>query len=79
MPKPLSLVRKRVGRPPTGMAPSLTFRCPSNLIGKLDTWIAALPPPQPSRSEALRRILAQVLGGDAGSVPAEDMNASNDE
>ena len=44
-----------------------------------DAWIADLPEPKPSRPEAIRRILADALGADAGSIPVEELNASNDE
>ena len=47
----------------------------------IDAWIAAHPEPRPSRPEAIRRILAEALGKpvDAGSIAAEDLNASNDD
>ena len=50
-------------------------------ISALDAWIAAQPEPRPSRPEAIRRMLAEALGkpADAGSIAAEDLNASNDE
>jgi len=51
-----------------------------SLLDKLDAWIARQPEPRPSRPEAIRRIVSDALGGtDAGSIPAEDLNASNDE
>jgi hypothetical protein len=42
------------------------------------SWIAAHPEPSPSRPEVIRRILGQALGklADAGSIPAENLNAS---
>ena len=45
------------------------------------TEIAAQPEPRPSRSEAIRRLLAKALGkpADAGSTVAEDIKASKDE
>ena len=50
------------------------------LLVKLDAWIAEQPDPHPSRSEAIRRILAQALESfGAGSIPVEELNASNDE
>ena len=50
------------------------------LLDKVDAWIASQPEPRPARPEAIRRILADALGGtDAGSIAAEDLNASNDE
>jgi len=53
---------------------------PANLSA-LDDWISAQPEPRPSRPEAIRRILAEALAKpvDAGSIAAEDLNASNDE
>jgi hypothetical protein len=50
-------------------------------LESLDAWIAAQPEPQPSRPEAIRRLLAEALGksADAGSIAAEDLNASSDE
>ena len=51
------------------------------LIDRLDAWIVAQPEPRPSRPEAIRRLLDEALGkpADAGSIAAEDLNASNDE
>ena len=50
------------------------------LAAALDAWIGAQPGPPPSRAEAIRRLLAEALGvGDAGSIPLEELNASNDE
>jgi hypothetical protein len=58
----------------------LNFRSPPDLTARIDAWISRQPEPRPSRSEAIRRILADALGGtDAGSIPVEDLNASNDE
>lgn len=80
MAKSISVLRKKRGRPATGVDPMLNFRSPRDLTTKIDAWIAAQPEPRPSRSEAIRRILAQALGGtDAGSIPVEELNASNDE
>ena len=59
----------------------LNFRSPSDLTAKVDSWIAAQPEPQPSRSEAIRRILADALAkpADAGSIPLDEVSATNDE
>jgi hypothetical protein len=59
----------------------LAFRSPPDLTAALDAWIAAHPEPRPVRSEAIRRLLAQALNkpADAGSIDAQDLNASNDE
>jgi hypothetical protein len=57
------------------------FRMPIALSRAVDAWIAVQPEPQPSRPEAIRRLLAEALmkPADAGSIAAEDLNASNDE
>jgi hypothetical protein len=54
---------------------------PIALSRAVDAWIAVQPEPQPSRPEAIRRLLAEALmkPADAGSIAAEDLNASNDE
>ena len=76
---PLSKKQKR-GPAPTGKGTLIGVRLqPSDLSG-LDAWIAAQAEPQPSRPEAIRRILADALaGGGTTSIAVEDLNASNDE
>jgi hypothetical protein len=55
-------------------------RIERSLLVKLDAWIAEQPQPHPSRSEAVRRILAQALAPvGSESIPIEELNASNDE
>jgi hypothetical protein len=51
------------------------------LLSAIAGWIAKQPEPRPSRPEAIRRILSEVLGMVAkpGPIAAEDLNASNDE
>jgi hypothetical protein len=39
----------------------LNFRSPHELTAKLDAWIAKQPEPQPSRSEAIRRLVEKGL------------------
>jgi hypothetical protein len=60
------LVRVRLDRP---------------LLDALNAWIATQPEPRPSRPRAIRRVLADALGvvNGAGTIAAEDLNASNDE
>jgi hypothetical protein len=59
---------------------SETLTLTAELSGALDAWIGAQPEPRPSRAEAIGRLLAEALGvGDAGSIPVEELNASNDE
>jgi hypothetical protein len=56
------------------------LKLPLELLAALDAWIGRQPEPRPSRTEAIYRVLAEALGvPDAGSIPAEDLNASNDE
>jgi hypothetical protein len=57
------------------------FRISTELASRIDAWIAAQPDPKPSRPEAIRRLAEKALEkpADAGSIAAEDLNASNDE
>ena len=67
------------GRPRTDATPVMV-RLPPPALSALDAWISRQPEPRPGRPEAIRRILAEAIGGaDAGSIAAEDLNASNDE
>ena len=81
MTKSITDTQKKRGRPATGVTPISNLRLAPELRAKIDAWIAAQPEPQPSRSEAIRRLLAQALDkpADAGSIATEDLNASNDE
>jgi hypothetical protein len=81
MAKSIAVKPKKRGRPATGRDPLLAFRSPPDLTEKIDAWIGRQPQPRPARSEAIRRLLAEALGKpvDAGSIAAEDLNASNDE
>ena len=69
----------RRGRPEVD-SEEVRARMDRSLLDRIDAWIASQPDPRPSRPEAIRRILADALGGtDAGSIAVEDLNASNDE
>jgi hypothetical protein len=72
--------KKKIGRPKVD-SELLRARMERALIDRLDAWIASQPDPKPSRPEAIRRLVEKVLEkpADAGSIPAEDLNASNDE
>jgi len=73
-------IQKLRGRPKVGKTPISAVRLPDGLRAKIDAWIAAQSEPRPSRSEAIRRLVEQALGGtDAGFIAIEDLNASNDE
>jgi Arc/MetJ-type ribon-helix-helix transcriptional regulator len=56
-------------------------RLREDMSRQIDAWIAAQPEPRPSRSEAIRRLLAEALAREATAraIPAHDLNASNDE
>ena len=73
--------KKKRGPAPTGVGTLIGVRLLSPNLLALDAYIAAQSEPRPSRPEAIRRILAEALAkpADAGSIPAEDLNASNDE
>jgi metal-responsive CopG/Arc/MetJ family transcriptional regulator len=53
-------VRKSRGRPAINATP-VTVRIPPDLLGELDSWIATQPEPQPSRPEAVRRLIMRSL------------------
>jgi Arc/MetJ-type ribon-helix-helix transcriptional regulator len=65
-----SLAKKR-GRP-TGVTHGdfIGLRLPSSLAASLDTWIGEQAEPRPSRSEAIRRLLAKALSREAAARPA---------
>ena len=52
--------KRRRGRPATFATPVMVRLQPDQLA-QLDAWIATQPAPEPSRPEAVRRLLAQVL------------------
>jgi Arc/MetJ-type ribon-helix-helix transcriptional regulator len=56
-------------------------RIREDMSRQIDAWIAAQSEPRPSRSEAIRRLLAEALAREAGAraIPAHELNASNDE
>jgi hypothetical protein len=74
-------VTKTRGRPRS--EPTAVIRLPLSVLAQVDVWIAELPEPRPSRPEAIRHLLAKVLGkaeeGARESIATEDLNASNDE
>ena len=59
MKRSIGVVRKR-GRPATGQDPVTAIRLPVMLRAKLDAWCERQED-QPSRSEAIRRIVEQTL------------------
>ena len=73
----ISVTKKR-GRPRS--EPTSVIRLPHSILAQLDLWIAGQAAAL-SRPEAIGRLLALALGkiDNAGSIAAEDLNASNDE
>ncbi|MDP2359064.1 MAG: hypothetical protein Q8M31_23805 [Beijerinckiaceae bacterium] len=58
------LAKKRRGPAPTGKGQQIVVRVHPPLLDPLDAWIANQPTPQPSRPEAIRRLLARALEGE---------------
>ncbi|MCK1682160.1 ribbon-helix-helix protein, CopG family [Bradyrhizobium sp. 147] len=56
IPKQIGGKRRGAGRPPTGRDPARTFRLSDEFIASIDAW-AARQDDQPSRSEAIRRLV----------------------
>jgi Arc/MetJ-type ribon-helix-helix transcriptional regulator len=54
-------IQKLRGRPKTGKTPVHALRIPDHLREQVDAWIAEQPDPQPSRSEAIRRLIEKAL------------------
>jgi hypothetical protein len=52
---------KKRGRPATGRGELVGVRFQPAQIAALDAWCAAQPDPKPSRQEAIRQFLDQVL------------------
>jgi Arc/MetJ-type ribon-helix-helix transcriptional regulator len=77
MPKSISVLRKKRGRPATGTDPLLNFRSPPELTHALDAWIASQPEPRPSRSEAIRYALRDWLIGLGLLKHREDPEGAN--
>jgi hypothetical protein len=60
MPKMRGGKRPGSGRKPTGRDPSRTFRLSDEFMATLDAW-SARQDDAPTRSEAIRRLVAQAL------------------
>jgi hypothetical protein len=60
---------KKRGRPPgRSFGSPITVRLSASIEAQLSIWISRQPEPGPSRPEAVRRILAQALGGNESSA-----------
>jgi hypothetical protein len=64
MPKSISVVRKKRGRPPTGQDPVTAVRLSPVLKSQIEGW-AKQQPDNPSRSEAIRRLVKLALAAKA--------------
>ncbi|MFN3687351.1 ribbon-helix-helix protein, CopG family [Salinarimonas sp.] len=62
-------IRKKRGRPATGLMPMLTFRAPPEIVAALEE-AARRAPDRPNRSEMIRRIVTEWLEGE-GLVEGE--------
>lgn len=60
--------KKRRGPAPSGHGIPVMVRFPPDQLAALDAWIAAQPEPKPSRPEAVRRILASSVVGQAQAL-----------
>jgi hypothetical protein len=75
MKRSISVVRKKRGRPATGQDPVTAIRLSVKLRSRLDAWCKKQED-KPSRSEAIRRILEQVLDP-VGSPARKGLKASD--
>lgn len=57
----IPVIRKKRGRPETGVDPMLTFRAPSELILRIELW--GMQRGVETRSEAIRQLVEKGLGG----------------
>ena len=53
-------IKKRIGRPPTGMKPMVGFRADSAFTKRIDNW-AKKQKDKPTRGEAIRRLITYAL------------------
>jgi Arc/MetJ-type ribon-helix-helix transcriptional regulator len=64
MPKSIPVLRKTRGRPPTGQDPVTAVRLSPALKSQIEDW-AKQQPDNPSRSEAIRRLVQLALADKA--------------
>jgi hypothetical protein len=72
MAKKTVVPKKKRGPPPTGVGRGLHVRLQPPAMTALDAWIADQPEPQPSRPEAIRRLIALGLTVKSKSRQATD-------
>jgi len=68
-------------RPKTEIEPIDPSRLREDVRIGIDAWIAAQPEPRPSRSEAIRHLLAEALAkeAEARAILAKDLKTSNED
>jgi hypothetical protein len=60
-------IRRKPGRPKTGIGKAIGLRLYPDLEAALARWIKAQPAPRPSRPKAIRGLLEQALKSMRGS------------
>jgi hypothetical protein len=61
---PTFMQKKRRGPRPTGKGEPVQVRLQPGQMSVLDAWILKQPEPQPSRPEAIRRLIEQALAAE---------------
>ena len=56
----MTKIKKRIGRPRTGMKPMVGFRADSAFTKRIDNW-AKKQKDKPTRGEAIRRLITYAL------------------
>jgi hypothetical protein len=56
----MTKIKKRIGRPPTGMKPMVGFRADSAFTKRIDAW-AKKQKDKPTRGEAIRQLISYAL------------------
>ena len=56
----MTKIKKRIGRPRTGMKPMVGFRADSAFTKRIDAW-AKKQEDKPTRGEAIRRLITDAL------------------
>jgi hypothetical protein len=62
MPRQDKVLEKKRGRPSIGKGLQFNASFRPEIASRIEAWIAAQPDPQPSRSEAIRRLVEKGLG-----------------
>jgi len=68
MPRPKNIVRRKPGRPKTGITPIVGLRLSNELTAAIDAWGESH---QVTRSEAIRRLVELTLTKNPANAPAD--------